>query len=130
MTLSQIRRHLVDRASTTQQEWPYRQAPAWGGGLAALAPRLHQLYMWWLSSPPDQEQGGGVCSSSSSSPAVAVLPFLVVGAWAVRIVGMLTVYALARAVFAQLAHAELVYARRAKYSKFFAVRVGSVDIVD
>lgn len=125
MTLSQIRRHIVDRASTTQQDWLYRQAPLFGAALAALVPRVYQLYQ--LFSPRQQRHGGDGDDGSRVGPAVCVLmanegvvpPLLL---WAVRGVSMATVFALALGMFRQLSVTEYTYKRRYKYSKYFAVR--------
>ena len=125
MTLSQIRRHIVDRASTTQQDWLYRQAPLFGAVLAALVPRVYQLYQ--LFSPRPRGSGHGDGDDATTGPAVCVLmanegvvpPLLL---WAVRGVSMATVFALALGMFRQLSVTEYTYKRRYKYSKYFAVR--------
>ena len=130
MTLSQIRRHIVDRASTTQQDWAYRQAPVWGAVLACVVPRLHQLYLWWLAleggrGPPPKAAAGAVCQGGGSAGVAAV------AYWAVRGVGTATVFWLALGMFRQLAVTEYTYKRRYKYSKYFAVRFffgGGVDV--
>lgn len=126
MTLSQIRRHIVDRASTTQQDWLYRQAPLFGAALAALVPRVYQLYQ--LFRPRQRSNQGHGVDDNAAGPAVCVLttnegvvpPLLL---WAVRVVSMATVFALAMGMFRQLSVTEYTYKRRYKYSKYFAVRV-------
>lgn len=138
MTLSQIRRHIVDRASTTHQDWLYRQAPFFGAALAALVPRLYQLYQLYSMSSSIPSDGGAAAVTGGNSAAadgvcvvllrmgeggggrVQEIPPLLL--WAVRGVGMATVFALALGMFRQLAVTEYTYKRRYKYSKYFAVR--------
>lgn len=117
MTLSQIRRHIVDRASTTQQDWLYRQAPLFGAALAAFVPRLYQLYQlrWQGGSGTGGHGSTAVCGLDERLGHPAVL-------WAVRVVSMATVFSLALGMFRQLAVTEYTYKRRYKYSKYFAVR--------
>ena len=67
MTLSQLRRKLVERVGRTQQDWFYSKGvPFLGAGLAAIVPLMHRGWVAWEEKVKEVE-GRMVMSGSSSS---------------------------------------------------------------
>ncbi len=120
MTLSQLRRRLVERAVTSQQDWTYRTGlPMAGAVLAALVPVLHQAWVTW------GEREWAELSALVEDWTVLHAQLLgtreAMVCTAIRLLSMATVFFLASAIFRQLAVAELTFKRRYKYSKLFSM---------